>query len=249
MNGWLRLGHRWIGIVVALFVLLLAVTGIALNHGRDWNLDQRYVSWNWLLDAYGIRAPAPSASFAVGDRRATLIGQRLYLNEREIARGANTLTGMIMLGSFVLVTSRDSALLLTSDGELVEQIDLSNRLPGPVQRLGRAGERTAVSSAGAIYIGDANVTAFEASPDSADSEIAWSLPSPPGAILLSSLQAQYRGRGLSVERLLADLHSGRIISVTGPYLMDAVAVLLIVLSSTGLLLWMRPGRRGNGQGR
>jgi hypothetical protein len=54
------------------------------------------------------------------------------------------------------------------------------------------------------------------------------------------LKEQYRGRGLSVERVIADLHSGRVIGIVGPFVMDVVAVLLIVLSLSGLLLWLRP---------
>jgi uncharacterized iron-regulated membrane protein len=61
--------------------------------------------------------------------------------------------------------------------------------------------------------------------------------------LLQSLQAKYRGRGLSVERVLADVHSGRIVNITGPYLMDAVGLLLIALSVTGIVMWARPRKK------
>ena len=50
------------------------------------------------------------------------------------------------------------------------------------------------------------------------------------------LEAAWRGRGLTVERLLLDLHSGRILGEAGPLLMDLVAVFLIVLSLSGLIL-------------
>lgn len=37
---WVRRLHRWAGVVALVFVLLLAATGIALNHTDEWRLDQ-----------------------------------------------------------------------------------------------------------------------------------------------------------------------------------------------------------------
>jgi uncharacterized iron-regulated membrane protein len=42
-----------------------------------------------------------------------------------------------------------------------------------------------------------------------------------------------------LERLLLDLHSGKILARVGPVLMDAVGVTLIVLSLLGLSMWFR----------
>ena len=53
---------------------------------------------------------------------------------------------------------------------------------------------------------------------------------------------QYR-RGLTVERVLADVHSGRIFATTGTLIMDAVAVFMIVLSLSGFVLWLQHSRR------
>ncbi|HSN52770.1 MAG TPA: PepSY-associated TM helix domain-containing protein, partial [Woeseiaceae bacterium] len=53
----------------------------------------------------------------------------------------------------------------------------------------------------------------------------------------------YRGRGVTVERVLDDLHSGRIFARAGTLVMDAVAVFMIVLSLSGFVLWLQRGRR------
>ena len=44
---------------------------------------------------------------------------------------------------------------------------------------------------------------------------------------------------LSLDRLLLDLHSGRLFGKTGVYLMDAAAIGLLLLSITGLIVWLR----------
>jgi hypothetical protein len=227
--------------VLALFILLLSITGIALNHSDGWDLDSNYISSNWLLDAYGVRAPAVAASFTHGDRRATLLGKRLYLDEREIADDAESLTGIVVLDDLILVATRDRAFVLTVDGELIEQMDLSAVLPGPIERIGSSGSFAVLSSDGTVFLSDTDISGFKPGTEIAD--IAWAESSAVPDALLTALQGHYRGRGLSVERVIADIHSGRIVSVTGPYLMDAVAILLIILSITGIAMWLRPRRK------
>ena len=242
---WLRRVHRWLGIIAALFVLMLSATGIALNHGNDWGLDSRYVTSGWLLSAYGVRAPEPSASFGDGEHRVTLLGTRLYLGEREIAADVDSVTGLVSLDPLLIITSEQHAWLFTTDGELVEQLSLASDLSGPVERAGRVGNHAVIEAAGRSYRADSDVSSFELWDNLDVADVDWSERSAPPALLINSLKEQYRGRGLSIERVVADVHSGRVVGVVGPYVMDAVAILLIVLSLSGLLLWLRPrgGRR------
>ncbi len=242
---WFRSFHRWLGGIAVLFVLLLALTGIALNHGHDWRLDQRHVTWGWLLDAYGIDAPRPSDSFGTPGHRATLIGERLYFDESEIADGVETLSGLVALDEMLVLTTADAAALLTPEGELVEWLELA--LPGPVQRLGVKDDRAVILSQGAYFFADEEVTGFLNNPAESGTGIDWSDGTPAPASLIETLQTNYRGAGLTVERVLADSHSGRILGPVGVWFMDFIAICLIVLSVTGLFQWRRSGRRnGNG---
>ena len=247
---WFRSFHRWLGGIAAFFVLLLAITGIALNHGHEWRLDQRFVSWGWLLDAYGIHAPEFAESFVANGHRATLMGQHLYLDEQLVAADAEGLNGMVALETMLVVATHDGALLLTPGGELVERLDLATELPGPIQRLGLRDGRAVIQSRGAEFAADADVTGFAPTDMDDGAGTDWSDASPAPAELLERLRRDYRGRGLTVERLLADLHSGRIVGKAGPYIMDFIAISLIILSMTGLFQWRQRGRRnGNGKPR
>lgn len=53
------------------------------------------------------------------------------------------------------------------------------------------------------------------------------------------------GRWLSLERILLDVHSGRIFGHYGPWLMDGAALMLLILAATGIIGWLR-GRGDNG---
>ena len=231
---WLRRGHRWVGLSLVAFVLYLAISGIALNHSGDLELDRRYVGWSWLLDAYGLQVPRPTASFSDTPHRVTLLGERLFLDGRDLGKRESTLTGIAALGPLVLIGGEETVYLHTADGEFVEAIDLVSQLAGPIEKIGRAGNRAIVQSAGSLYRSDPSVAVFESWDGGSVDH--WSSATPPDAVELAALDAAWRGRGLTVERLLLDLHSGRILGRTGPLLMDLVAVFLIILSVSGLIM-------------
>ena len=65
----------------------------------------------------------------------------------------------------------------------------------------------------------------------------WMAPVTPPSILFSALAAEYRGAGLSVERLLLDLHSGRIGGALGVWIVDATGILVLILAASGLWIW------------
>ena len=50
---------------------------------------------------------------------------------------------------------------------------------------------------------------------------------------------EYRGKGLTIERVLLDMHSGRVVGKWGTYFMDLVAILMLVISATGIWMWLK----------
>ena len=230
-----RRRHRWLGKTIVTFVVFLAVSGIVLNHGDDMGLDRRYVSWPWLLDAYGLDVPAPTASFAADDRRATLLGERLFLDDREVDVSVAGLTGLVAISPLLVIGDQNRVHVFLDTGELVETIDLRADLAGTIDRLGIAEGRVVIDSGGALWRADADVAFFEAW-TSTDDDIAWALASAPGADEQAALATAWRGRGVTVERVLLDLHSGRIFGLFGKLFVDFIAIVLMVLSVSGLLL-------------
>ena len=61
-------------------------------------------------------------------------------------------------------------------------------------------------------------------------EIQWSTPSLPTADEREALESAWRGRGLTVERVLLDLHSGRLFALSGKVILDIVGIGMILLS-------------------
>jgi hypothetical protein len=50
----LRKAHRYIGVFAALWLLLLASTGLLLQHSSDWRLDKSFITNQTLLKLYGV---------------------------------------------------------------------------------------------------------------------------------------------------------------------------------------------------
>jgi hypothetical protein len=58
-----------------------------------------------------------------------------------------------------------------------------------------------------------------------------------------NLLIAYRGNGLKLERVILDLHSGRIFGQYGIYIMDAAAIALLWLSLSGVWVWSSRRRK------
>jgi hypothetical protein len=240
-----RRRHRWLGKTIVAFIVFLALSGIVLNHGDDFGLDRRYVSWSWVLDAYGLDVPEPAASFADGPRRATLLGERLFLDDREVEARVSSLTGMVVTGPLLVIAGESRVHVFLDTGALVETVDLRAELPGVIDRIGVADGRVVIDCDGRLWRADADVAFFEPwTPIGGD--VAWSNESAPAGSEFAALQTAYRGRGITVERVLLDLHSGRIFGLVGKLFLDMIAVILIVLSVSGLILARLRARSGNG---
>lgn len=195
-----------------MFVLFLSLTGIAVNHASDLGLDRKYVTWNWLLDAYGMGMPESYA-------------------------------GRVEIDPLVVVGDGGRVHVLLASGELVESIDLAGQLSGLIERIGVADGRVIVAAGGNLLRSDADVTEFESWSGGQVSDVSWSAAVSTDMPGLEVLEAAWRGRGLTVERVLLDLHSGRIFKLPGRLLLDIIAVGLILLSLSGLVL---AKRRTNG---
>ena len=106
--------------------------------------------------------------------------------------------------------------------------------------------RAVIQSNSQLFRSDVEFAGFEPWEISPSTAIQWSVPTPPDAAELAALDEAWRGRGLTVERMVLDLHSGRIFDMPGVLFMDLVALCMIVLGLSGLLLSNSRYRRQNG---
>ncbi len=238
----MRRWHRRLGIVSAAFVLVLSITGILLNHAASLHLDQRMVNGPLVRTLYTPKPrKAPLASLA-GGHAIVWIDGALYLDGKATGMHVQGLRGAVDAGDYIAVAGPQSMLLFTPDGVFADAMARQS-LPGPIDRLGLGSDgHLVLRSAGQDWRANAPITAWQ---PLAQDGAAWAkvTSTVPKDILAPALRA-FAGKGVSAHRVLADVHSGRILGRFGPWLMDAAALVFVVLALSGLWLWVR--RRKNG---
>ncbi|MDZ7805167.1 PepSY domain-containing protein [Thiohalophilus sp.] len=227
--------HRYIGISAALFVILISVTGIMLNHTEQMNLDEQYVQSNWLLDWYGVQAPQQTSGYLTREHWVSQWDSRLLTQTRDLGHYDRQILGAISYHGMLIVALEGELLLLTPEGKVIETLRGYQGVPAGMWAIGLTSDkRVAVKAAHGTYVADADLITWEHQNLEA---VRWSAPSTLPRQVHQKMLQLYRGKGLDMERVILDLHSGRLLKQGGIYFFDFIAVALIFLACSGLWLW------------
>ncbi|VAX10307.1 hypothetical protein MNBD_GAMMA25-77 [hydrothermal vent metagenome] len=227
--------HRYVGISAAILVLILAISGLMLNHTGELKLDSQYIKSNLLLDYYGIRAPKKIHSYPVDKHWLSQWGERLFLDQLDLGTSKETLLGVLFYENMFVLALESEVWLLSPEGELIEKLGGNEGIPAGMSAIGLSDEgHVAVMAAHGVYTADRDLVIWQDAPEAIT---VWvdSAELPPG--LAQILLEEYRGHGLSLERVALDLHSGRLFGQYGIYVMDAAAILMLFLALSGSWIW------------
>jgi hypothetical protein len=146
--------------------------------------------------------------------------------------------GLVEIGDLVVVGGDTSLHLYRSGGALLDRLE-GYALPGlPLKAIGDGGGELVVETPAGTFA-SADVLTWRAR---APQGVAWSTPT---ALAAPDRQAYARRLvpGVSLQRILLDLHSGRFLGSIGPLLFDAVAIVLTVLALSGAWMFLAPRLR------
>ncbi|PHS28409.1 MAG: hypothetical protein COA84_01095 [Robiginitomaculum sp.] len=192
----LKRWHRRIGIISALFVILLSVTGLFLLLTAPLGLDQKTWHGTLISRAYNQSPKSPPTGIPLDESQWVLmIDGLVYVGDA----APIPLTPPLLLAKkdrrFISIANADETLLTLHDGTLVE------RMPG-------------VDFTGAH-------------------------PAPLPKAIEKRIIRRYQGRGMPVSRILLDIHTGRFFGKIGAWLMAMASILFLLLSLSGLYMWVR----------
>jgi len=234
----LYIWHRYAGVIAALFTLILAMTGIALNHTERLKLDASYVESDWLLDWYGINTPTAQHAYPLGEQWLIHVGDSLYLDEQRIEGNYTQPVGALSFPHFIAVAVAGNILLLTYEGEVIERLGGMQGVPSGMDKIGLMTDgRIVIQAAHGYYLTDRDFLKWQEQEHIAD--VDWSLPVVAPAVWQTRIAQLYRSNELPMERVMLDLHSGRLFGKWGPLLMDAAAILLMFLAMSGTWIWAK----------
>lgn len=226
------LWHRRLGLLALLLVFVLSITGILLNHTETLKLDERTVNSDLLMDWYGINPQGPAKKFSTASHWLAHWDQQLFLNGERLQTSAQTVHGMIETADMLAVALDQQLLLMDFDGEVIELMPLQT----VISRIGLSENRLALlDNNDEFYLADRHISQLQQQPIQATQ---WSDAEPVEGEQLEQLKLLYRGKGLDMERLVLDLHSGRLFHPTwGVYIMDASAIIMMFLGVSGIWVW------------
>ena len=240
--------HRRLGLVSILFIMLLSVTGILLNHTDDLGLAEQPVHQASLLKLYGIERPRIH-SYLVLNEWISYSGEHLYRNAQQIALCTGKFSGVGFSAqsatspALLAAACGDEIVLFTPQGEPVERITSAYQLPVPLQALGQCeladtpNQRICFSANQHQYALNSATATWEKTTGKVVLVGESALPE----ALHSALEKNTVS--LNWERVILDLHAGRLFGL-GPWLMDIVGLFFILLGLSGLGIWLI-GKRFN----
>ena len=224
--------HRYTGLIVAVVILILAVTGIILNHTDDLELDKQFVKSPAILDWYGIEGPNPEPAYSISGQWITQIDDQIYFNTKPVLRIREQLIGATINDSFIVAAFPNSLIMLSTQGEVIEQIEKS-----PIQDVASGqNEIIYIKSRDQVYFSDDGLLTWEIADQKG---INWAKPASLPARLKRKLKLDTLYHTLPYERVLLDIHSGRFFGRYGVYFIDLSGILLILLTISGCWIWLR----------
>lgn len=230
----LRQLHRYIGAVISVFIVLLTITGILLNHTDTFRLQEKHLRHPALLNWYGIKPP-DITSFMAGNSWISSDTETAYFNSMAIDKCA-LLTGAIKTPQMIMVSCDNSLLLVTNEGELIEVIDAEMGLPLPASGLSQDNNRAYLHSGNAFYAINTETLAFTPANGVSSSVI---MPVKTPAAIAKNILQQSSAYSINLERVLLDIHSGRIAGTIGVWLIDLAALFLLLLAASGWWIWLK----------
>ncbi|NVJ49244.1 MAG: PepSY domain-containing protein [Gammaproteobacteria bacterium] len=235
--------HRWhrrLGVISCLFLVLLSITGFLLQHSTEFGFEKKNVSSDWLINYYGIGYPKINSNYAVNGKTISQTEDLLFINDKAAGQTYGKLVGAVDYDDFLLVFFEFKYSIFTAQLELVDNIDYPSEVELPITQVSNQPKPAIFQAANGIFqlqpdLSSVNPIQFVLAPP-------WQQQSQLPAERAESIIHYVRQQSLTYERITLDLHSGRLFGPIGPYIMDFMALLFMILAISGIWLWSRKRR-------
>ncbi|MCW8833277.1 MAG: PepSY domain-containing protein [Colwellia sp.] len=241
----LREWHRKLGIIAAFFLIFLSLSGIALNHTDMLSLAHKPIKNTLLLDHYGISPPSDVRFYQQNALQVT--NNLLWFNDKLLLEGVSHIVAATFISlspnspaKTILAVSDDNIYLFNQEGDLIDQLGEALGVPQNIRAVSVDKHSIIVSTPSGYY--QTNHDFFEWQDVNFIVEPTWIMPTQAPEKTIAHAVLAYRSQFLTLERIVLDAHSGRILGLFGVLFMDAVAILLILLSLSGIYIWIRYAR-------
>ena len=211
--------HRRIAVLVAAWLVFLALTGLSVNHANDWGLDSRPLPAFLQQGIYGVAGGGPDYCAAYPETGAECAG----------------LFAVLDLPDGALLLHEHSLYLLDASGGMVERLPISQAGLDVLQAGFADGDAVWLRGGGRGVQTSPELLAFNVQ-DEAQAR---------GLEGADWMERNPQVGHMSWERLLLDLHAARFLGPFSKAFNDVAAVLILLLGVSGGWLH-RLKRKANG---
>lgn len=233
----LRRWHARLGITTALLFIVLIMTGVALNHTERLGLAHTVIQSEAMTRWYGLPAPQLLAVYDADGQFIATPQVWLYRGQR-LPDGGGAVIGVVRTPDMLAVATARTLSLYTPTGERIDILRGAALPHLPLNGLGRSANTIVLKTPNGVFSSRDGI-AWQAL---TMGEIAWARARTADAHALAQAHKQL-APSLPLERIVLDLHSGRLFGTYGPFLMDAAALVLLILSVSGVWIQWRSWRQ------
>ncbi len=232
-----RRWHRCLGVVLALPLLWLCVTGLLLQHQEGLGLAERKVSSGWLLKRYK-QVPAGEPREARAGRFTVSEWGGVLFFDGQVLEEGGTLVGAVAKPAELILATENAVFVYDSQGSYLDRLGEESLPAVPVARIGRdSSGRVILEAGGGSHVLSDDFLSHEKA--GREAEVVWSVVTEAGGARAALQAALAEGAGFTWGRVVTDLHSGRLFGKPGRFLVDLTAVAVIVLTLFGIRLFFK----------
>ena len=193
--------HRFLGVTLVLFVLILSVTGTLLQHADDFNIRQKYTSSEFAKNFYNIE-PCKVLSVNVGSKWFSKCNNNLYFQDIKIVNNVNSISSINVDNNFFIIQYGNHRLKIDRNGKILDMEHLKDE---------------EVQNENNLQLKENEINDK----------------------LRKKIENKSISKTITYERVIVDIHTGRIFGQTGVTLIDLVTIGIIFLSITGTITWIK----------
>lgn len=230
------------GIISALFVILLSVSGFIIHHSASLELDQRFTNSAALRAWYSIDAPNLVTTFSSDGQSVSLIADAIYFGSERAPANYSSLIGLIAVDFGFVAATATQMLLFSANGEVIEVLGAVHGVPAQMEAIGIGNNNDVYirTKTGSTILANLETLewTFVADEQQLDN-IRWNNSTNISEEQLQLIRSDYAGSLLTWDRVILDIHSGRFFGGIGVVLVDIMAILFVLMALSGVWIWSR----------
>lgn len=223
--------HRWGGIFAALFLSLMALSGILMHHAEALGFNQTRLSYPFAKVVYPELKKYPASQIRGDHATLTQFGSQIFINQQETRTQCEN-PQYAEAGHLAVIHCRGFLDIYLFDGTFVER--LHSGLIGEIGAISACNNNLCIHDGDRWSLMNLNtLLRSDPPPGWAEAEMIREQQSH------TDFQPNLAPTEFHLARLLTDLHSGALGGSVGRLLVDLLGVLTIAICLSGAILFIR----------